>query len=160
MDKFYNIIIYITICLLILLIMYFKFMNLNVFELFTTKLARDDSNEETTVDGSDDSTKQTRGSFLAGMCKECPPNSYVNDRKTGCNECPPNSYVNDSKTGCNVCPPNSYVNGTNTGCECESGQQLNDDNTTCVPPPPPPTTIIAEQPPTTIIEEKLGDHRF
>ena len=95
--------------------MYFKFMNLNVFELFTTKLARDDSNEETTVDGSDGSTKQTRGSFPAGMCKECPPNSIINERKTGCTQCPDGNEPNTDKTACVPCPKGKA--GTDGTCE-------------------------------------------
>ena len=99
MDKFYNLIIYVTICLLILLIMYSKFINLNIFESFTTN------------------------SFPAGKCIECSDNSYVNAEKNGCIECSDNSYVNDSKTGCNECHPGQHLNNDKNGCDNNEGYQ-------------------------------------
>ena len=140
MDKFYNLVVYFTICLLILLIMYSKFMNLNVFELFTEpKLDKDLTNEDITVDGSDVSTKETRDRFPTGMCKECEPNSYINANKDGCIVCPEKSEVNANKDGCNYdegyeyygnkgvndfyCVKNYYYDG-NECIECDSSDEF------------------------------------
>jgi hypothetical protein len=101
MDKFYTLVIYFTICLLILLIMYLKFFYLNVFESFTE-----------------------RNRFPAGMCKNCDQNSYVNETKTGCTTCDDGKEVNDSKTGCDDCPAGTA--GTNGVCniDCSSGNKF------------------------------------
>ena len=111
MDKFYNLVIYFTICLLILIIMYFKFMNRNIFEFFT---------EHTLV------------GFPAGMCKVCPRNSYVNEDNTGCIECESGQKVKDDNTTCEPCPAGTA--GTDGTCDqqCNNGEQQNDSRTACV----------------------------
>lgn len=117
MDEFYKLVIYFTICLLIFLIMYFKFMNLNVFESFIVK---DNPNEETRIEPSgvvsDGSTIEIRKTFPAGMCVECPSNTIVNESKTGCEH---------------ICLEGSIFNlGICT--ECQDGQQPNRDRTLCI----------------------------
>ena len=108
-------------------------MNRNIFEFFTkSKFDKDPTNEETTDIGSGGSIKETRGRFPAGMCKQCPSNSYVNGTRTDCIECESGQQVNDDKTGCEPCPIGTA--GTDGTCEpCINDETYQDETgqTTC-----------------------------
>ena len=91
MDKFYNLLIYVIICLLIFLIMYLKFFYLNVFEPFTEA-----------------------NSFQIGVCKTCPPGEKVNSDKNGCDSCPEGNIVNGGT--CERCSDGKEPNRERTRC--------------------------------------------
>ena len=95
MYKYYIILTYLIICLLIAIIMYIKFKNCNIIEFYQDN------------------------SFRAGGCKTCSDGEKVNAQKTGCEPCP------DGTVGiggnCNItCPNNSISNGVSC-ISCEYG---------------------------------------
>lgn len=91
MCKYYIILTYLIICLLISFIMYFKFKNCNIIEFY-------EGNR-----------------FSAGGCKTCEDGKIVNQDKTGCEACPDGQKPNSDGTGCESCPIGTA--GTNGTCE-------------------------------------------
>jgi hypothetical protein len=141
MCKYYIILTYLIICLLISFIMYFKFKNCNIIEFYEGN------------------------SFRAGVCKTCEDGEIVNSEKSGCESCPDGwagtdgacnpcgngNQPNGEKTDCEPCPAgtagiggycdincenNQISNGDRTSCTtCDSGKQPNSSKTDCEPCP-------------------------
>lgn len=80
MYKYYIVLTYLIICLLIAIIMYIKFKNCNIIEFYQDN------------------------SFRAGGCKTCSDGEIVNAQKTGCERCPHGQKPNSKGTGCEPCP--------------------------------------------------------
>ena len=121
MYKYYIILTYLIICLLISFIMYFKFKNCNIIEFY-------EGNR-----------------FRAGGCKTCEDGKIVNQDKSGCVPCPDGwagtdgtctqcgngNQPNSDKTDCEPCPAGTAGNGGNCNITCEDNQISNGDRTSC-----------------------------